>query len=149
MDSIYWLLLFIILLVIEILTLGLTTIWFAGGALAAFIASLFLNNLIEMEISVFIVVSICLLLFTRPLAVRYLNQKTVRTNTDVLIGQRVRVTERIDNLAGTGAAMAEGKIWTARAKHDGERFEPGETAMVCEIRGVKVILEKTESEEEV
>lgn len=37
MNSIYWLLLIIVLLVIEIITLGLTTIWFAGGALVAFI----------------------------------------------------------------------------------------------------------------
>ena len=36
-----WLVVFIVMVVIEIATLGLTTIWFAGGALLALIVSLF------------------------------------------------------------------------------------------------------------
>ena len=142
MDSIYWLLLFIILLVIEVLTLGLTTIWFAGGALAAFVVSLILGNMLEVEAAVFIVVSVILLLFTRPWAMRYLNRRTVRTNADSLIGTTVRVTQPVDNILEKGAAQAAGKEWTARSKEDGVTFEEGELAVVSEIRGVKLILEK-------
>ena len=145
MDSLYWLLLFIILLVIEVLTLGLTTIWFAGGALAAFVVSLFLENMLEVEVAVFIVVSVILLLFTRPWAMRYLNRRTVRTNADSLIGTTVRVTEPVDNILGKGAAQAAGKEWTARSKEDGVTFAQGELAVVSEIRGVKLILEKKKS----
>ena len=142
MDSIYWLLLFIILLVIEVLTLGLTTIWFAGGALAAFVVSLILGNMLEVEVAVFIVVSVILLLFTRPWAMRYLNRGTVRTNADSLIGTTVRVTQPVDNILEKGAVQAAGKEWTARSKEDGVTFEEGELAVVSEIRGVKLILEK-------
>ena len=142
MDSIYWLLLFIILLVIEVLTLGLTTIWFAGGALAAFVVSLILGNMLEVEVAVFIVVSVILLLFTRPWAMRYLNRRTVRTNADSLIGTTVRATQPVDNILEKGAAQAAGKEWTARSKEDGVTFEEGELAVVSEIRGVKLILEK-------
>ena len=142
MDSIYWLLLFIILLVIEVLTLGLTTIWFAGGALAAFVVSLILGNMLEVEVAVFIVVSVILLLFTRPWAMRYLNRRTVRTNADSLIGTTVRVTQPVDNILEKGAAQAAGKEWTARSKEDGVTFEEGELAVVSEIRGVKLILEE-------
>lgn len=142
MDSIYWLLLFIILLVIEVLTLGLTTIWFAGGALAAFVVSLILGNMLEVEVAVFIVVSVILLLFTRPWAMRYLNRRTVRTNADSLIGTTVRVTQPVDNILEKGAVQAAGKEWTARSKEDGVTFEEGELAVVSEIRGVKLILEK-------
>lgn len=142
MDSIYWLLLFIILLVIEVLTMGLTTIWFAGGALAAFVMSLLLGNMLEIEVAVFIVVSVVLLLFTRPWAMRYLNRKTIRTNSDSLIGATVRVTEEVNNIMGQGAAQADGKIWTARAADDGITFAKGELAIVTEIRGVKLILQK-------
>lgn len=149
MDSIWWLFLFVILLVIEIITMGLTTIWFAGGALAAFIASLFLGDMVEVEVSVFIVVSVVLLLFTRPWAARYLDHRTVRTNADRLIGQQVRVIEAVDNLAGKGAVSADGKIWTARAENQEEHFAEGEIATVKEIRGVKLILQKMESEESV
>ena len=142
MDSIYWLLLFIILLVIEVLTLGLTTIWFAGGALAAFVVSLILGNMLEVEVGAFIVVSVILLLFTRPWAMRYLNRRTVRTNADSLIGTTVRVTQPVDNILEKGAVQAAGKEWTARSKEDGVTFEEGELAVVSEIRGVKLILEK-------
>ena len=142
MDSIYWLLLFIILLVIEVLTLGLTTIWFAGGALAAFVVSLILENMLEVEVAVFIVVSVILLLFTRPWAMRYLNRKTIRTNADSLIGTTVRVVEPVNNILEKGAAQAAGKEWTARSKEDDVTFEEGELAVVSEIRGVKLILEK-------
>ena len=142
MDAIYWLLLFIILLVIEVLTLGLTTIWFAGGALAAFVVSLILENMLEAEVAVFIVVSVILLLFTRPWAMRYLNRKTIRTNADSLIGTTVRVVEPVNNILEKGAAQAAGKEWTARSKEDDVTFEEGELAVVSEIRGVKLILEK-------
>lgn len=142
MDSIYWLLLFIILLVIEVLTMGLTTIWFAGGALAAFVLSLILGNMLEIEVAVFIVVSVVLLLFTRPWAMRYLNRRTIHTNADSIVGMVVRVTEPVDNMLGRGAAQADGKIWTARSAKDGVTFAEGELAVVQEIRGVKLILQK-------
>ncbi len=142
MDSIYWLLLFILLLVIEVLTMGLTTIWFAGGALAAFLVSLVAGNILELEVAVFIIVSVILLLFTRPLAMRYLNRRTVRTNADSVVGTIVRVTEPVNNILDQGAAQADGKIWTARAVSDDILFEAGELAVVQEIRGVKLILQK-------
>ena len=140
MDSIYWLLLMILLLVIEVLTMGLTTIWFAGGALAAFLISLVAGNILELEVAVFIIVSVILLLFTRPLAMRYLNRRTVRTNADSVVGSVVRVTEPVNNILDQGAAQADGKVWTARAVSDDILFEEGELAVVQEIRGVKLIL---------
>ena len=142
MDSIYWLLLFILLLVIEVLTMGLTTIWFAGGALAAFLVSLVAGNILELEVAVFIIVSVILLIFTRPLAMRYLNRKTTLTNADSVVGSIVRVTEPVNNILDQGAAQAEGKVWTARGASDDLLFEEGELAVVQEIRGVKLILQK-------
>ena len=142
MDSIYWLLLFILLLVIEVLTMGLTTIWFAGGALAAFLVSLVAGNILELEVAVFIIVSVILLLFTRPLAMRYLNRRTTRTNADSVVGSVVRVTEPVNNILDQGAAQADGKVWTARGASDDLLFEEGELAVVQEIRGVKLILQK-------
>ena len=142
MDSIYWLLLFILLLVIEVLTMGLTTIWFAGGALAAFLVSLVAGNILELEVAVFIIVSVILLIFTRPLAMRYLNRKTTLTNADSVVGSIVRVTEPVNNILDQGAAQADGKVWTARGASDDLLFEEGELAVVQQIRGVKLILQK-------
>ena len=142
MDSIYWLLLFILLLVIEVMTMGLTTIWFAGGALAAFLVSLVAGNILELEVAAFILVSVILLLFTRPLAMRYLNRRLVATNADSVVGTIVRVTEPVNNILDQGAAQADGKVWTARAAQDELTFDQGELAVVQEIRGVKLILQK-------
>ena len=101
MEAICWLAIVIVLLVIEIATLGLTTIWFAGGALVACIAALLHAN-IWVQIVLFLVVSVLLLFFTRPLAVRYMNKDRTKTNVDSMVGKEAVVTEAIDNLKAQG-----------------------------------------------
>ena len=64
MLNLIWLGLFILLLVIEIITVGLTTIWFAQGALAALAANVMGADLI-IQIIIFLAVSVVLLIFTR------------------------------------------------------------------------------------
>ena len=109
MQSVFWLALLVVLLVIELATLGLTTIWFAGGALAAFVLSFF-SDLLAAQIGLFAVVSLILLLFTRPFAVKYVNRNRTKTNTDSLVGRTALVTETIDNLAEKGRLP-----WQARS----------------------------------
>ena len=41
MNPIFWLIVFVVLVVIEIATMALTTVWFAGGDVVAFLLSLF------------------------------------------------------------------------------------------------------------
>ena len=90
MRVIYWLAIFIVLLIIEIATMGLTTIWFAGGALIAFCAGLVGFGL-GVQIGVFVIVSILLLILTRPIAVKFFNQErqkpdgTIPKNTVVVV----------------------------------------------------------------
>ncbi len=141
-ESIVWLALLVVLLVIEIATLGLTTIWFAAGALGAFVVSLFQVGL-PVQILVFAVVSVILLLFTRPFAVRFVNRNREKTNADRLIGMTAVVTETINNLAAQGQAQVAGQIWTARAD-DGEIIPTGSSVRVLRIDGVKLIVEALE-----
>lgn len=145
MESVYWLGLLAVLLIIEILTMGLTTIWFAGGALAAALASMAGFSLIP-QIILFLAVSIVLLIFTRPLAVRYLNGHRSKTNYEGLIGKTIKITETVDNFNQTGKAMVNDQEWTVRAKEDGELFVPGEKATVADIAGVKLIVKKYHQE---
>ena len=98
MQAIVWLVLLVVLLAIEAVTLGLTTIWFAGGALVAFVLALAGAGLF-IQIAVFCVISVILLIFTRPVAAGWLNHGRVRTNAQSLIGETAVVTEEIDNLA--------------------------------------------------
>lgn len=140
MEAIYWLIALAVLLVIEIITLGLTTIWFAGGTLVAFFASL-LGFSMAMQVILFFAVSLVLLFFTRPIAVKYINQRTVKTNYEGLIGQEAKVVERIDNDNSTGTASLNGMEWMARAADENEVFEVGTQVKIVNIVGVKLIVE--------
>ena len=137
-TSICWLAVFVLLIVIELATMGLTTIWFAGGAVAGFIASMLGANVVIQAV-VFFVVSIVLLIFTRPFAVRYINSTKTKTNIDGLIGQEALVLEEINNIRETGCARLEGKEWTARSVDDS--VIPADTVVIVErIEGVKLIV---------
>ena len=147
MSAIYWLTAMVILLGIEIATLGLTTIWFAGGCLGAFIAAVAGAD-VTIQIIVFFVISLILLFVTRPVAVRYLNKGRVKTNADSLIGKRAVVTKAIDNLKAEGEAEINGQIWTARSADEYVKIEEGKVVEICRISGVKLIVkEKMEDKE--
>lgn len=135
-----WLAVFVVMVVIEIATLGLTTIWFAGGALVALIISLF-NPPVAVQIAVFIVVSVVLLIFTRPIAAKHFNKKMVATNVDSVPGEIGIVSVNIDNIAATGTVMIKGMEWTARTESDDVKIEKGVKVKVLRVEGVKVIVE--------
>lgn len=135
MAAIIWIALIIIFAVVEIITVGLTSIWFAGGAVVALILNLLGCNEV-VQVVAFLLVSIVLLCFTRPWAMKYVKPRLVRTNYEEAIGQNVCLTEAVDNQKGTGTAVLKGQEWTARAAVDGETFEAGEIVLVKEIRGV-------------
>ena len=138
--EIIWLALTAVLLIIEIATLGLTTIWFAAGALFAFFAALLGMNQ-GIQIGVFVVVSVVLLFFTRPLAVKYLNTKTIKTNTEALVGKTARVIVDINNLKSQGQVVINGLEWTARSSDDTVVFKIGDAVTIVSIEGVKLIVE--------
>ena len=138
--EIIWLALTAVLLIIEIATLGLTTIWFAAGALFAFFAALLGMNQ-GIQIGVFVVVSVVLLFFTRPLAVKYLNTKTIKTNTEALVGKTARVIVDINNLKSQGQVVINGLEWTARSSDDTVVFKIGDAVTIVGIDGVKLFVE--------
>lgn len=138
-----WIFLMVIFLIIEIITLGLSTIWFAIGALAAcFVAALGLSTGIQM--SAFLSVSLVLLYFTRPLAVKYLNSKTTKTNVEALIGKTARVIAEINNLNNKGQVEINGLEWTARSIDDTVTFKENEYVTIVSIEGVKLIVRSME-----
>ena len=133
-----WLAIMVLLFVLEAATAGLTCIWFALGALAALIVSLIADT-IWLEVVCFLAVSLLTLWLTRPLALRYLNGRRVATNADRVVGAEGVVTERIDNIAGTGAVRLDGREWTARSE-TGAEIEPGAVVIAKRIEGVKLIV---------
>lgn len=139
--TMFWLVLLVALVVIELLTMGLTTVWFAGGAFVATIAALF-DAPIALQVIIFLLVSALLLFFTRPLAVKYFNKDRVRTNAESLVGRQAIVISEIDNLQGIGQVNVGGMEWSARTRVDGMKLPVGTVATVLAINGVKLIVEE-------
>ena len=146
MEMFVWLIVFAILIVIEACTMALTTIWFAGGALAAFFAAL-LGLSIRFQLTLFLLISFLLLVFTRPILIKFTGKNTEKTNADSLIGKKAKVLNRIDNSLAEGTAVLNGQEWTARALDDNQVIPAGEIVIVREIRGVKLIVERVMKEE--
>ena len=143
MSPIYWIIIFIVLLIIEIATLGLTTVWFAAGALAAFLAGI-LGAGLAVQIVLFLVVSIVLLVLTRPVALKYFNNKRQSTNVESMIGRQGVVLETIDTIKSQGLVEVDGETWSARTDEP-EGVIPKDTIVSVEgVQGVKLIVKKKE-----
>lgn len=144
METIGWLIAFIVLIIIEAATMNLTTVWLAVGAGAAYLFAL-LGFSFAIQFTVFAIVSLILLFFTKPAAQKYASRHFVKTNVDQLVGQTAKVTSVINNTEGYGAAVLNGMEWTAVSSDDSVIIEPGERVIVKEIRGVKLIVAKLQS----
>lgn len=138
MNNIVWLVLLIAFILIEAMTVNLTTIWFAGGAFVALIFSLCGIGLFG-QVATFLVVTILLLVFTKPIVQQHFNNKLTPTNIDATIGKQAMVTEQIDNIHETGAVQVDGLTWTARAMSD-EIIQVGTIVEVVEVKGVKLFV---------
>ncbi len=139
MEPVFWLGALILLVLIELGTAGLTTIWFAFGALVSLILSM-IGLEIGWQVAAFLVVSVLLLVFTRPLAMKLLKKGTLKTNVEGLVGKTIRITENVDNISATGEGMADGNVWTVRMADDRMTMKAGELARVVAISGVKLIV---------
>lgn len=142
---IMWIAVAIVLAIIEALTLGLTTIWFAGGAIISAIFAAIGAPLI-VQVIIFLVVSVALLYFTRPIATKAFNKTRTLTNSEGLVGKHAYVTEEIDNIKATGKVKIDGMEWTARTKADGTVISEGTLISVIAIEGVKTIVEEIKEE---
>ena len=136
--SLFWLVAMVLFGVLEAVTVGLTSVWFALGALGALVAAAASAPVI-VQIVVFLGVSFLTLLLVRPLAQHYVNDRKVATNADRVIGREAVVTEDIDNIQGKGRVSISGADWTARAEDD-QPIPAGSTVRVLRIEGVKVIV---------
>lgn len=140
-----WAGLLIVFIVGEAATVGLTSIWFAAGALAALICAL-LGGPLWLQIVLFLLLSALCLAAIRPLAQKHLNNRVEPTNADRVIGSEAVVTEDIDNLRAVGAVRIGGVVWSARSENDAP-LPAGTLVRVLRIEGVKVFVEQVKEEQ--
>lgn len=139
--TVFWLAVLVILVVIELFTMGLTTIWFAGGALVAALISI-PGLPVSLQIFAFLAVSAALLYFTRPVAVKYFNRDRVRTNIESMVGRQAIVISEINNLEGVGQVNTGGMEWSARSSYNNIVLPVGAVVTILGVDGVKLIVEE-------
>lgn len=142
-----WLCAAVLFGVVEAVTAGLVSVWFAVGAVGAFFAALAKLE-VTVQLVIFAAVSAVALAVTRPLVERFGRQRHVPTNLDRVIGRAAGVTEEINNDAATGAVYVDGKTWTARSV-DGEVIPAGTRVEIQRMEGVKLFVKKSEKKAEV
>lgn len=133
-----WLVLALIFIVVEAITAGLATIWFAGGAFLALIAAL-LKCSFPVQIVIFLVSSICLLVFTRKIFVEKLKLGSIKTNVDALIGSEGLVVKAIDPFE-LGQVKVNGQIWSAVCQDPNGSAAKGENVTILSVEGVKLVV---------
>ena len=134
-----WIIFAVFMLICEILTTQLVSIWFVLGGIAAAITCIFTDDLL-IQTLVFVLVSLIALLATRPLVKRFLKNKKEPTNSDRLVGRVAIVTMDIVNQTGEGQVNVDGKIWSAKSS-DGCEIKSGANVKITSIEGVKLVVE--------
>lgn len=137
-PSAIWLILLVVLVTGEAITVGLTFIWFAGGALGGLLVSV-LGGPVWLQVIVFLILSAVTLILVRPMAAKLLTPGISPTNADRILSQIALVTEEIDNIAETGQVKLFGQVWTARSEN-GEVIPAQSRVRILRIEGVKVFV---------
>lgn len=131
-----WLVIAGALFVGEILTAGFLLLWFAIAAVIAMLVSFVTTNLF-IQVLVFVIVSILLLIFTRPLLSKYVKSNNTITNSNAIIGKMAIVTEEISLLNSTGQINVDGEVWSAKTMDPNLTIPKGSRVEIFGIDGVK------------
>ncbi len=141
-PTIFWLIVVAVMLICEIFSMGLTTIWFSIGAVVSAITSVF-GAPLWLQIMLFCVVSVVVMLLVRPFAMKVIDKNRTKTNVDALVGQQVTVLETIDNQKEIGRVMLNQVEWMARSTEN-VVIEAGERVKIDSVSGVKLMVSKGE-----
>lgn len=134
-----WLGLAVLLGVAEAMTYQLVAIWYAAGAVAAMFVS-YTGAPLWAQFFTFIIVSLIVLYFFRPIATKNMQNKKIRTNVSSLIGMVGVVTSEINNVRSQGRVTVNNSDWAAYSE-DGEIIPTGEEVVIKSISGVKLVVE--------
>ena len=135
-----WLIASAVMFLLEIFTVGFLLFFPAVGAFLAFLCAIFGASM-QIQIVVFVISSLLLIAFIRPIVTKLFKSNNVAMNSDSVIGKNAIVIKKIDNLHGKGQVKVAGEVWSAISS-DGDDIEEGATVIVLRIEGVKLIVKK-------
>lgn len=131
----------VLMVVCEISTTQLVSIWFVLGAVCAAITTIFTPSILIQSI-VFLGVSLISLVVTRPI-VKKIKAKSgnVSTNSDRLIGRTGVMLADLTDKDAVVQVKVEGEIWSAKSAN--VPILKDAKVKVLAIEGVKLIVEPT------
>ena len=140
--ALLWFILMVVFIVAEVATVGLVSVWFAIGALAATVVA-FLGGDLWLQAVVFAAVSGVFLALLRPFAKKFFQPRLTKTNVDAVIGANGVVCEEIDNLRACGRVKLDAMEWSARSTGS-ETIPAGTIVRVDRVEGVKLFVTPAE-----
>lgn len=139
-----WIIFFVFICLVEVMTQQLVAIWFAAGGLVCVFASYF-DVAFYMQLIIFIVVSSGTLLLLRPYAMKYAKKSIIQTNVQDVVGKTAIVMEDFDSATYEGRVKLEGLDWAAKAENNAV-LSKGQKVEIQAVEGVKLIVCKKEEE---
>ncbi|MBD5788277.1 NfeD family protein [Cellulosimicrobium terreum] len=139
MDWLWWVGAALVFALIELISLDLVLIMFAGGALAAAGVNA-AGGPLWLQIVVFGVVAAVLLLALRPYLLRHLRSRGPLTETNVAahVGRTALAVDRVTELGGRVKLV--GEVWTARTEPDALEIPAGAEVRVLRIDGATAVV---------
>lgn len=134
-----WLIIAGFFFILEIFTEGFLLCWFGVGSIVA-LGSSFLFPNIYLQMTIFLIVSVILILSTRKLTDK-IKPKESSTNVYTILGKKATVSQAIDSIKGQGQIKIDGDLWSAKSNSD-EIILEGSTVEVLDIDGVKAVVKK-------
>lgn len=135
---VFWGVVFVLMVIAECASMQLVSIWFAVGSLGAFFAAM-LDLGFTGQLAIFVLVSLVLLIVTRPLLKKLRVQRIVPTNADKEIGATAVIIEEVDTAAGTGRVRLNGVDWIA-VSESGSVLPVNTVVIVRQVQGAKLIV---------
>lgn len=142
-----WLAVVVIATVIELVSLDMTSVWFAISGLVALVLSAFDKINWIVQLIVFVVLSAALIIGLRPIArkllLKHMNEKT---NADSLIGKKVYMLSTA-SFGQMGSVKIADVIWSAVPENEQETIEKGQIVEIVSISGNKLIVKVSDKTE--
>ncbi len=136
--AMFWMIAMWIFIIVEVVSPNLVSLWFALGSILALIAANYKLGF-EWQMVIFLIVSIILLSLLRPIYIKYIKVRNIKTNVNALIGEEGFVTADINNIESKGLVKVKGQIWSAKSQNE-EIISSGTKIQVLKIEGVKLIV---------
>ena len=140
----FWLAIFVIMVIVEAMTIALVSIWCGISALIM----IFLSRTempFKWQLLVFLLISVVLILFTRPFFVKKLKLGKNKMNAEAIEGTKMKVIDPITQFQKGTVKAQNGVVWNAESGTE-EPLESGDICIVKSVKGNTLVVQKVKED---